>query len=98
MPHHSPQWYLYVLVCKDGTLYTGITSDLVRRIRQHRNGKASRYTRSRLPVKLVYQERCPGRSAALRKEYALKQLTRKEKEAYIAARSALGIRTGVAGK
>jgi predicted GIY-YIG superfamily endonuclease len=76
-------WSLYVLKCRDGTLYTGITNDLPRRITQHNNGTASRYTRSRLPVKLVHQERCRGRSSALKKEYAIKQLTRKEKKAYI---------------
>lgn len=76
-------WYLYVLQCGDNTLYTGITNDLGRRIKQHNNGTASRYTRSRLPVTLTYQERCSGRSSALKKEYAMKQLSRKEKEKYI---------------
>jgi predicted GIY-YIG superfamily endonuclease len=76
-------WSLYVLKCSDNTLYTGITNDLLRRLTQHNNGTASRYTRSRLPVKLFYQERCRGRSSALKKEYAIKQLSRKEKEAYI---------------
>ena len=76
-------WVLYVLKCRDSTLYTGITNDLPRRITQHNNGTASHYTRSRLPVKLVHQERCRGRSSALKKEYALKQLSRKEKEKYI---------------
>ncbi len=76
-------WSLYILKCSDNTLYTGITNDLPRRLAQHNNGTASRYTRSRLPVKLVYHERCRGRSQALKKEYELKQLSRKEKEAYI---------------
>ena len=76
-------WYLYVLQCGDNTLYTGITNDLERRIKQHDNGTASRYTRSRLPVTLAYQERCRGRSSALKKEYAMKQLSRKEKKRYI---------------
>jgi predicted GIY-YIG superfamily endonuclease len=76
-------WMLYILKCRDGTLYTGITNDLPRRITQHNNGSASRYTRSRLPVKLVYQECCRGRSNALKKEYAMKQLPRKEKVQYI---------------
>jgi predicted GIY-YIG superfamily endonuclease len=81
------RWYLYVLQCGDNTLYTGITNDLQRRIQQHNNGTASRYTRSRLPVVLAYQERCLGRSSALKKEYAMKQLSRKEKETYIAKKS-----------
>jgi putative endonuclease len=72
--------------CGD-TLYTGITKDLERRIKQHNNGTASRYTRSRLPVALAYQERCRGRSSALKKEYAMKQLSRKEKGKYIKRKS-----------
>jgi predicted GIY-YIG superfamily endonuclease len=76
-------WCLYMLKCSDGSLYTGITNDLARRLEQHNAGKASRYTRSRKPVKLIYQEPCRGRSRALKKEYALKSLTRKEKEDYI---------------
>jgi len=77
------KWYLYLLACKDGTLYTGITNDLARRLAQHNGGRASRYTRSRLPVRLVYQERCRNRSDALKKEYAVKQLSRRAKEEYI---------------
>jgi predicted GIY-YIG superfamily endonuclease len=72
-----------VLACNDGTLYTGITNDLVRRIRQHNNGSASRYTRSRRPVRIIYQERCRNHSFALKKEYAMKALTRRDKEIYI---------------
>ncbi len=77
------RWSLYVLECKDGTLYTGITNDLPRRLAQHTSGRASRYTRGRLPVRLVHAERCRGRSQALKREYALKRLSRKEKIAYI---------------
>jgi putative endonuclease len=77
------KWFLYVLKCGDGTLYTGITNDMQRRLRQHNDGSASRYTRSRLPVKLVYREPCRSRSLALRKEWAIKRLPRKEKEHYI---------------
>jgi predicted GIY-YIG superfamily endonuclease len=76
-------WLLYALKCRDGTLYTGITTDLARRVRQHNDGTASRYTRSRLPVKLIFSEPCRGRSQALKREYAMKQLSRKEKIAYI---------------
>jgi putative endonuclease len=76
-------WYLYVLRCGDSTLYTGITNNLARRLEQHNNGKASRYTRSRRPVSLLYQERCLNRSSALKKECRMKSLSRKEKEAYI---------------
>ena len=76
-------WFLYTLKCRDGTLYTGITTDLSRRVRQHNDGTASRYTRSRLPVKLIFSEPCRGRSQALIREYAMKQLSRKKKLAYI---------------
>jgi len=77
------RWYLYVLQCGDNTLYTGITNDLQRRIQQHNNGTASRYTRSRLPVALAYRERCRNKSSALKKEYRMKSLSRKEKKEYI---------------
>jgi predicted GIY-YIG superfamily endonuclease len=80
------KWFLYILKCSDGTLYTGITNDIARRIRQHNEGSASRYTRSRLPVKLLYRESCRGRSQALKKEFAVKSLSRKEKEEYIGKR------------
>src|SRR6266545_2186769 len=66
-------WSLYILTCRDGTLYTGITTDLARRVRQHNDGSASRYTRSRLPVKLVFSMPCRNRSQALKKEFAVKQ-------------------------
>lgn len=79
----APAWSLYTLKCRDGTLYTGITTDLSRRVRQHNDGTASRYTRSRLPVKLIFSEPCRGRSQALKREYAMKQLSRIEKIAYI---------------
>jgi predicted GIY-YIG superfamily endonuclease len=77
------RWVLYIIKCRDGTLYTGITNNLARRVKQHNDGSASRYTRSRLPVKLVYQESCRGRSQALKKEFAVKSLSRKGKEEYI---------------
>jgi predicted GIY-YIG superfamily endonuclease len=77
------RWLLYILKCSDGTFYTGITNDIQRRLRMHNDGSASRYTRSRLPVKLIYREPCRSRSLALRKEWAIKRLPRKEKEHYI---------------
>jgi putative endonuclease len=73
------RWTVYVLSCGDGTLYTGATCDLARRLRKHRAGRGARYTRSRLPVSLVYREEAPDRGAALRREAALKRLTRREK-------------------
>jgi predicted GIY-YIG superfamily endonuclease len=73
--------------CADRSLYTGITNDLQRRIDQHNSGTASRYTRSRLPVELVYREGCRDKSAALKKEYRVKSLSRSAKEAYIAGKT-----------
>jgi putative endonuclease len=76
-------WLLYVLKCRDNTLYTGITLDVSRRVQQHNSGTASRYTRCRLPVMLIFSEPCRSRSQALKKEYAMKRLSRKKKEAYL---------------
>lgn len=77
-------WVLYILLCSDGKLYTGITNDIERRFQMHATGKAARFTRSRLPVKLVYCEECAGRSAALRREAAVKKLPRSGKDKLIA--------------
>ncbi len=85
--NHSKRWYLYMVQCSDGTLYTGITNDLPRRISEHNSGTASRYTRSRLPVKLVYRESCRNKSSALKKEYRIKSLSREEKGEYIKSRA-----------
>lgn len=77
------KWFLYVVKCLDGSLYTGITKNVARRLQQHNDGRASRYTRSRRPVKLMYQEGCRNKSSALKKECAIKALTRKGKELYL---------------
>ena len=76
-------WFLYLLRCADGSLYTGITNDVPRRYKQHNTGTASRYTRSRLPVELIYQESQPSRSVALKRELAVKAMSREEKELLI---------------
>lgn len=76
-------WYVYLLRCADGTLYTGISNDVPRRVTQHNAGTASRYTRTRLPVSLVYQETQATRSAALKRELAIKALVRRDKERLI---------------
>ena len=73
------QWYCYILECADGTLYTGITNDLEKRLAAHNNGTASKYTRSRLPAKLVFTENQPDRAAASRRELEIKQLPRRSK-------------------
>jgi putative endonuclease len=72
-------WTVYLLRCRDGSLYTGITTDLERRLARHRAGTASAYTRARRPIRLVYQEDQPDRPAALRREAALRRLSRAEK-------------------
>ena len=76
-------YWVYILRCRDGTLYTGITDDLDRRIRAHNAGTGAKYTRGRGPVALVYREAQPDRSAALRREWTIKRLTRREKLALI---------------
>lgn len=73
-------WFLYILKCVDGTFYTGITKDLERRFKMHNDGKASRYTRSRRPVELCYQEVCVSRTAALVRECEVKTYSRPRKE------------------
>ncbi len=75
--------YVYILKCHDNTYYTGWTTDLLRRLKKHNDGTGAKYTRSRRPVKLVYYEILNSRSAALKREYDIKQLTRKQKEQLI---------------
>lgn len=73
------EWIVYILRCKDDTLYTGITDHLEKRIKMHNAGVGAKYTRGRGPVSLFYWETHPDKSSALRREYAIKQLTREEK-------------------
>ena len=78
-------WYLYILRCGDGSLYTGITTDVGKRLEAHRAGKGAKYTRGRTPLELVYRETCGSHSDALRRELAVKKLTRDQKERMIRA-------------
>jgi len=71
--------YIYIVECKDGTLYTGWTNDIERRINQHNKGKGGKYTRSRYPVLLKYSEVFQTKTEAMRREYEIKKLTREEK-------------------
>ena len=73
------KWYVYILRCADGTLYTGSTNDPDRRLATHNAGKGAKYTRCRLPVTMVYREELPDKPAALRREWAVKQMKRCEK-------------------
>jgi putative endonuclease len=83
-PRGRGGWRVYFLRCGDGSLYAGATNDLARRLARHAAGKGGRYTRSRLPVALAYSEPARGRSAALRREAALKRLSRAAKLELIA--------------
>ena len=83
------QWVLYMLECGDGTLYTGITDNLEKRLHAHRSGKGAKYTRGRGPLTLRYTEVCEDHSAALRREYAVKQLSRAEKICLIEGENSL---------
>ncbi len=77
-------WHVYMVRCSDGTLYTGITNDLEKRIEAHNSGKeGARYTRSRRPVKLVYSEQVKSKSAAAKLEYQLKKLPRLKKDTLV---------------
>jgi predicted GIY-YIG superfamily endonuclease len=76
-------WKLYILRCGDGSLYTGITTDVQKRLAAHRSGKGAKYTRGRGPLELVYSEECGSHSDALRRELEIKRLTREEKEMLI---------------
>ena len=82
------EYYVYILKCADGTYYTGITTDPERRLAEHNRGVAAKYTRppSRRPVEMVYWEDAEERAAASRREYAIKQLSRAEKERLIKER------------
>jgi len=72
-------WYVYILECADGSLYTGITTDVDKRIQTHNKGKGAKYTRCRLPVKLRVSFEAEDRSQASKEEYRIKQLTREQK-------------------
>jgi len=75
----SSEYYVYILKCFDGTLYTGITNNVKKRIAFHESKKGSKYVRSRLPIKLLYKENCKTKSEALKREIAIKKLSRKDK-------------------
>lgn len=77
------QWYLYILRCKDGTLYTGITTQVEKRLEAHRAGRGAKYTRGRAPLELVYRETCGTHSDALKREHQIKSLSREEKQKLI---------------
>jgi len=78
------EWQVYIVSCRDGSLYTGITTDLVRRLAEHNTGdNGARYTRSRRPVVLVFSEAADSRSAAARREWQIKRMTAAQKMALL---------------
>ena len=93
----AKHWHVYIVRCADGTLYTGVAMDVARRVDEHNGMRANgvravreigaRYTRTRRPVKLAYQEKAANRSAACKREYAIKQMSRREKLALTVAAS-----------
>ncbi len=88
-------WSLYILQCRDGSFYTGITNHLERRLQMHQNGKASRYTRTRRPVEMLYSEACGDRSGALIRECEVKEWPRIKKEALIRGEKKISKAEGV---
>lgn len=79
-------WSVYILRCCDGSFYTGVTTDLERRLREHQEGKAARYTRTRRPIALAYREECGSRSESLARECAVKSLSRLRKQELISGK------------
>jgi putative endonuclease len=75
--------YVYIVECSDGTLYTGYTTDIDRRLNEHNSGDGAKYTRGRTPVELVHSEEYETRSAAMSREYEIKQLSRDQKKTLI---------------
>ena len=86
----SPVHYAYVVRCSDGTFYTGYTTDVRRRLDEHDAGEGAKYTRGRTPVELVHVERFESKSAAMSREYEIKQLSRSEKESLVEGTNAGG--------
>ncbi len=81
----SGVWQVYIIECRDGSLYTGVTRDVIRRLAQHNAGRAARYTRGRGPVTLRFCEHCATHAGALKREWSIKRLTRDAKLALIAS-------------
>ena len=83
--------YAYIVKCSDGTYYTGYTNDLEKRLLAHNAGKGAKYTRNRLPVEMVYYEEYEEKSEAMKREYAIKRLTREQKEKLISGKVLLPV-------
>jgi putative endonuclease len=83
MDNNSQMWYVYIVECSDGTLYTGYTNDVDARVAKHNAGKGAKYTRSRRPVIVCYTEKLETKSLAMKRECYIKKLTRAQKLALI---------------
>ena len=77
------EWIVYILECRDGSFYTGITNNLIKRLEMHISGNGSKYLRGRLPIKLIYNEGLSNRSQASKREIEIKKLNKKEKQLII---------------
>jgi putative endonuclease len=84
-------WYLYILRCSDGSLYTGVTTDVARRLKQHRAGRGSKALRAKLPIRLVYKEKHPTRSASQKREAEIKRWNHKKKQALVHRKNRRGL-------
>jgi putative endonuclease len=78
-PRNRVRYFVYIVECSDGTLYTGYTNDVQKRVATHNKGKGAKYTRARMPVKLVYSKEYESKSSAMKREYQLKHLRRRDK-------------------
>jgi putative endonuclease len=86
MTTHEHDWFVYLLRCRDGSLYCGVTNNVANRLKEHNAGRGAKYTRSRLPVSLAYVESVMDKSSALRAEAKIKKMTRKAKEMLVQTR------------
>lgn len=77
------KWFVYIIECSDNTYYTGISTDIDKRIKTHNNGKGAKYTKYKLPLKLLYSKEFKNKSEASKEEYRIKQLTKNEKKILI---------------
>ena len=76
-------WYIYILLCSDGSFYTGISNNVEKRFKDHVSGKGGAYTRSHKPVKIIFKEKCTDKSSALKREAQIKKWTKTKKEALV---------------
>jgi putative endonuclease len=86
MPVKTPQWHVYMVRCRDGSLYTGIATDIARRFAEHQSGKGAKYLRGRIPLKMVYKKKIGSRSLAFKIERIIKRMPKEKKEGIVTKR------------